>query len=155
MRGIKKIPQRKIAPDPKFDDVRLGKFINYVMERGKKSVAQQIVYSAFELISDKTKNDPLEIFDQAIKNIAPAVEVRGRRIGGANYQIPVVVSGERKLILAFRWLLNVARSKKGKPMAEKLASELMLAAKGEGDAIKKRDDVHRMAEANKAFAHFA
>jgi len=155
MRGIKKIPQRKIAPDPKFDDVRLGKFINYVMERGKKSVAQQIVYSAFELISDKTKNDPLEIFDQAIKNIAPAVEVRGRRIGRANYQIPVVVSGERKLILAFRWLLNVARSKKGKPMAEKLASELMLAAKGEGDAIKKRDDVHRMAEANKAFAHFA
>ena len=155
MRGRKKTPKRKIAPDPKFGNVKVAKFINYIMRRGKKTVAQKVVYQAFEIISNQTKGNPVEFFDKAIKNIAPALEVRGRRIGGANYQIPIVVQNERKLILAFRWLINAARAKKGKPMAQKLAEEIMAAAKGEGDAIKKREDVHRMAEANRAFAHFA
>lgn len=125
------------------------------MRRGKKSVAARIVYHSFEIISAKTKQDPLAIFEKALKNVQPQIEVRSRRVGGANYQIPVEVRGERKNALAFRWLLTAARSRKGRPMAEKLAEELMSAAKGEGSAVKKRDDVHRMAEANRAFAHFS
>lgn len=154
MRG-KQIPKRSIQPDPKFNNETISKFVNYVMERGKKSTAQKIVYDAFEIISQNTKRDPLEVFDQAMKNVTPNVEVRSRRIGGANYQIPVEVRGDRRNALAFRWILEAARSKKGKSMKDKLASELMSAAKGEGDAIKKREDVHRMAESNRAFAHFA
>ena len=155
MRGSKKSPKRKIAPDPKFGSVKVAKFVNYIMTRGKKSTAQQAVYGAFQIISDRTKSDPLEVFEKAIKNIAPNLEVRGRRIGGANYQIPVVVSSDRKMVLTYRWIIETARSKKGKPMAEKLANEIMAASKGEGDAIKKKEDIHRMAEANRAFAHFA
>jgi small subunit ribosomal protein S7 len=155
MRGSKKTPKRKIAPDPKFGSVKIAKFINYIMRRGKKATAQKIVYNSFRLISDKTKSDPMEIFEKAIKNVAPSLEVKGRRIGGANYQIPVVVSSERKLILAFRWIIESAKTKHGKPMTERLANEILAASKGEGDAIKKREDTHRMAEANRAFAHFA
>jgi len=155
MRGRKKTPKNKIAADPKFGSLKIAKFINYIMKDGKKSVAQSVVYGAFEIISNKTKGDSVEVFEKAIKNVAPALEVKGRRIGGANYQIPIVVSGERKLILAYRWIIDAARAKKGKPMAQKLAEEIMAAANGEGDSIKKREDTHRMAEANRAFAHFA
>lgn len=154
MRG-KQAPKRVIAPDPKFHNLAIAKLINKIMERGKKTVAQSIVYGCFEIIANVTKKDPLEIFDLALKNVSPVLEVKSRRVGGANYQVPMPVSGDRKLTLAYRWILEAARHKKGKPMAKKLAEELMAAAKGEGDSIKKRDDVHRMAEANKAFAHFA
>ncbi|MFA5031262.1 MAG: 30S ribosomal protein S7 [Patescibacteria group bacterium] len=154
MRG-KQAPKRDIQPDPKFNNEVIAKFVNYVMKRGKKSTAQRIVYDALEVISQSTKRDPIEVFDQALKNVIPNIEVRSRRIGGANYQIPVEVRGDRRHSLAFRWILEAARSKKGKSMKDKLASELMSAAKGEGDAIKKREDVHRMAESNRAFAHFA
>ena len=154
MRG-KQAPKRKIKPDPKFNNVMLAKFINYIMNDGKKSIAQKIVYGAFDFVSEKTKQDPMDVFDLAIKNVGPNVEVKGRRIGGANYQVPVVVSGDRKLQLANRWIIEASRKKKGKPMHLKLAEELMDAANGEGDAMKKKQDVHKMAEANKAFAHFA
>jgi len=124
------------------------------MLRGKKNVARSIVYGAFDIIKEQTKQEPLEVFKMAIKNVGPTIEVRSRRIGGANFQIPREVRGERRFQLAARWIKNVARSGKGKPMREKLAAELISAANNEGGAIKKRDEVHRMAEANKAFAHF-
>ena len=155
MRSRKKTPKHRIAPDPKFGSVKIAKFVNYIMQDGKKSTAQKVVYKAFDIISEKTKSDPLEVFDKAIKNISPALEVRGRRIGGANYQIPVPVGNDRKLVLAYRWLITATFKKKGKSMAIKLAEELMAAANNEGDAIKKKEDTHRMAEANRAFAHFA
>jgi len=154
MRG-KKAPKRKILPDPRYKSTNLAKFINYIMERGKKTVAQGIVYGAFEMLKEKTKQDPLEIFDQAIKNVTPSLEVKSRRVGGANYQIPIPVRGERKISLSYHWIIDAARHKKGKPMAEKLANELLEAYQNQGDAVKKRMDVHRMAEANRAFAHFA
>ena len=154
MRG-KPAPKRLIDPDPKYQNQVLAKFINYVMKDGKKSVAQKIVYNALDEIEKKTSQNPAELFDTALKNVLPLVEVRGRRIGGANYQIPIPVRGERKYSLAFRWILAAARTKKGRPMAEKLAAELMAAANKEGDAVKKKNDVHKMAEANRAFAHFA
>ena len=118
-------------------------------------MAQKVVYDALDVISAKTKGDPLVVFEEALKNVSPQLEVKSRRIGGANYQIPMVVSSDRRLVLAYRWLINAAQTKKGKPMAQKLAEELIAAAKGEGEAVKKREDVHRMAEANRAFAHFA
>lgn len=153
----KKAPKRKIAPDLLYGRTDVAKFINYVMRKGKKSIAQKIVYQAFDLIKERwpEKNDPLLVFEEAIKNVSPLLEVKSRRIGGANYQIPVAVSPERRFVLASRWILEAARSRKGKPMAEKLAEELILAAKGEGAAVKKKQDVQKMAEANKAFAHFA
>lgn len=154
MRG-KQAPKRKILPDPKYQSTVVAKFINYVMREGKKSTAQKVVYGAFDAMAEKTKADPLELFDEALKNITPIIEVRGRRIGGANYQVPVPVRGERKYALAFRWILDASRRKKGRPMAEKLAGELLAAVNKEGDAVKKKNDVHRMAEANRAFAHFA
>jgi len=154
MRG-KQAPKRKIKPDPKFNNVMIAKFINYIMEDGKKSIAQKIVYNAFDFISKKSKQDPIDVFDLAIKNVGPNLEVKGRRIGGANYQVPVVVSGDRRLQLAYRWIIDASHKKKGKPMHLKLAEELMDAANNEGDAMKKKMDVHKMAEANKAFAHFA
>ena len=154
MRG-KPAPKRIIAPDPKFSSVAIAKLINYVMERGKKSTAQAVIYNCFAIISEKTKQNPMDVFDKAMKNVTPILEVRSRRVGGANYQVPVEVRGDRKLTLAYRWLLIAARDRKGKPMAEKLADELIAASKNEGTAIKKREDVHRMAEANRAFAHFA
>ena len=155
MRG-KQAPKRTIKPDPKFGSTVIAKLTNYLMERGKKTIARAIVYKAFDIIAQKTKKDPLEVFETALKNIQPQVEVRSRRVGGANYQVPVEVKGDRKNMLAFRWLLEAARARKGKPMAGCLADELMAAAKSEGSAaVKKREDVHRMAESNRAFAHFA
>lgn len=154
MRG-KKAPKREIAPDPKYGRADIAKLTNYVMERGKKSTAQTIVYEAFDEIAEKSKRDPLEVFDTAIRNIAPSMEVRGRRVGGANYQIPFPVRAERRFTLACRWLLEAARKKKGKPMATKLAEEILAASQEQGDAFKKKLDVHKMAEANRAFAHFA
>lgn len=154
MRG-KKAPKRKIAPDHKFNSVLISRFVNQIMRRGKKSVAEDVVYTAFDYIGEKTKQDPLSIFEQAIKNVAPAVEVRSRRIGGANYQIPVEVRGGRKEALAFRWIIKAAKARRGKPMYLRLAVELIDASKKQGEAIKKREDMHRMAEANRAFAHFA
>lgn len=154
MRG-KKAPKREIAPDPKFARTDIAKLINYVMERGKKTVAQGIVYDAFVEISEKTKRDPLEVFDVALRNVGPSMEVRGKRVGGANYQIPYPVRAERRFTLACRWILEAARKKKGKRMATKLADELIAASTEQGDAFKKKMDVHKMAEANRAFAHFA
>lgn len=154
MRG-KQAPKREIVPDPKFQNVEVAKFINYVMRRGKKSTAQRIVYQSFDVIADKTKKSPLEIFETAIKNVAPTLEVKGRRIGGANYQIPIQVKAERRFLLACRWIIAASKERKGKPMQEKLAQELMDAAKKEGSAMKKREAVQKMAEANRAFAHFA
>jgi len=155
MRSSKQIPKHKIVPDPKFGSLKIAKFINYIMKNGKKSTAQRVVYGAFEFISEKIKSDPLEIFDKALKNIAPTLEVKGRRVGGANYQIPIVVGNDRKQVLAFRWLIAATAKRKGKSMSAKLAEELLAAANNEGEAIKKREDTHKMAEANRAFAHFA
>ncbi|MEK7132285.1 MAG: 30S ribosomal protein S7 [Patescibacteria group bacterium] len=154
MRG-KQAPRRDIVPDSRYNNVLVAKLINYVMYDGKKSVAQKVVYGAFDIMAAETKLPAPEVFDEAMKNVMPAVEVKSKRVGGANYQVPMPVRGDRKYALAFRWILLAARSRKGKPMSEKLAEELMLAAKNEGDAVKKRADVQRMAEANRAFAHFA
>jgi small subunit ribosomal protein S7 len=151
----KPAPRRVIAPDPKYGSVALAKFTNYVMERGKKSLARAIVYGAFDRIQAQAKRDPLEVFAAAVKNVAPAMEVKSKRVGGANYQVPFPVRGDRRQALAFRWLLGAARSRKGKPMADKLSEELLAASNNEGAAVKKRMDVQRMAEANRAFAHFA
>lgn len=154
MRG-KQAPRRKIGTDPKYANMGVSKFINYVMYDGKKSTAQKIVYAAFDRIAEKTQKDPLEVFETAIKNVSPLLEVKSKRVGGANYQIPLQVRAERRMQLAYRWLLTATRLKKGKPMAVKLADELLLAAENQGDAVKKKMDVQRMAEANRAFAHFA
>lgn len=152
----KQATKRVINPDPKYGDIRLAKFINNVMKKGKKSLAQKIVYDALKIIKSKTKTkEPLEIFNKALDNVSPILEVKSRRVGGATYQVPYEVRGVRREALAIRWILEVARNKKGKPMSEKLAQELMDASKNEGEAIKKRQNIHRMAEANKAFAHFA
>lgn len=146
---------RDILPDPKYGNVPIAKFINHLMRKGKKSTAQTVLYGAFDLIEKKHQQDPLAVFDTAIRNVGPLLEVKSRRIGGATYQVPREVRGERKFFLASNWILAAARAGKGKPMAIKLADELLLAAKNEGNAIKKRMDTHRMADANKAFAHFA
>ena len=147
--------KHKIAPDGVYNDVMVSQFINKVMKDGKKTIAQKIVYGAFEIIKEKTKKEPLEIFKLAIENASPLLEVKPKRIGGATYQVPMEVRGERKLALATKWILDGARAKKGKPMAEKLAQELIDVSMNQGSAMKKKADVHRMAEANKAFAHFA
>lgn len=147
--------KRKIAPERVYNDVVVAKLINKIMQKGKKSTAQRIVYSSFDVIKDKTKKEPLEIFKKAIDNISPLLEVKPKRIGGATYQVPMEVRQERKLTLALRWIIQAAKAKKGKPMYEKLSEELMAAANNEGVAIKKKNDTHRMAEANRAFAHFA
>lgn len=144
-----------MRPDPQCNNPLVGKFINLMMRDGKKSVAQKIMYDAFTIVSEKSKTDPLDIFDQAIKNVSPSIETKTRRVGGANYQVPVSVIGDRRYTLAFRWIIDSARSKKGKPMNMRLAEELLLAAQGEGDSVKKKLDVHKMAESNRAFAHFA
>ena len=154
MRG-KPVSKRKISPDPKFNSVVISKFVNYIMERGKKSVAQGIVYKCLDIISEKTKQDGLSVFNLALKNVSPSLEVKGRRIGGANYQVPIVVSNERKQVLAFRWIIDSAKAKKGKAMSEKLADEIIAASNNEGEAMKKKLTVHKMAESNRAFAHFA
>ncbi|MDP2638599.1 MAG: 30S ribosomal protein S7 [Candidatus Azambacteria bacterium] len=141
--------------DPIYNDPLVGKFINYIMSDGKKTVAAKVVYGSFDIIKTKTKNDPLDLFDKAIKSVSPSLEVKSRRVGGANYQVPRPVRPERKTLLAFRWIIAAAKAKKGKSMAERLAEELMLAANGEGAAFKKKLDTHRMAESNRAFAHFS
>lgn len=155
MRG--KVKNRNIAkPDIKFNSQKVEKFINYVMERGKKNTARKIVYASFDLIKDQAKvEDPMEVFDMALKNAGPTMEVRSRRVGGANYQVPREVRPERRSYLSMKWIIDAAKAKKGKPMHEKLSEEIILASKNEGEAIKKRENVHKMAEANKAFAHFA
>ncbi|MCR4322977.1 MAG: 30S ribosomal protein S7 [Candidatus Azambacteria bacterium] len=146
---------RELEPDYLYNNPIVAKFINIVMKAGKKTIAEKVVYGAFENIKKTMEKDPMEIFDAAIRNISPLVELKSKRIGGANYQVPREVRGERRLALAFRWLLIAANAKKGKPMAMKLSEEIMLAAKNEGAAVKKKLDTHRMAEANKAFAHFS
>lgn len=153
----RKVKNRNIAqPDLVYNSQRLGKFINNVMSSGKKETARKVVYGALDIIKEKTGNpNPLEVFDTALKNASPLVEVRSRRIGGANYQVPREVRPERRQALAMRWIITTARLKKGQPMAMKLADELIAASKNEGTAIKKREDTHKMAESNKAFAHFA
>jgi small subunit ribosomal protein S7 len=153
MRG--KTPKRKLNPDTKFGNLAIAKLINHIMSDGKKSTAQNVVYDCMELIKEKTKKEPLEIFEGAIRNVGPEVEVKSRRVGGGNYQIPISVNGERRTTLAYRWIVDAARSRKGAPMAEKLADELIAAFNKEGAAIKKRQDTYKMAEANRAFAHFA
>ncbi len=155
MRGKKQAPKRKILPDPKYGSPLVAKFVNYVMKEGKKSTAQKVVYDAFGIMEEKAKKPAVDVFNEAIKNISPLLEVRSKRVGGANYQIPIQVRAERRMQLAFRWILAAARSKKGKPMAIKLSNELLAAAENQGDAVKKKQDVQRMAEANRAFAHFA
>ena len=147
--------KHKVAPDRLYNDAEVAKFINKVMDSGRKSVAQRIVYQAFDIIKTQTKKEPLEMFKLAIENASPVLEVKPKRIGGATYQVPMEVRGERKLALAFRWIIDGARAKKGKAMSEKLAQELIDATNNQGSALKKKNDMHRMAEANKAFAHFA
>lgn len=148
--------KRDITPDPKYGDVLIAKCINHFMLDGKKSTARQVVYDALEEIRKATKGaDPVPFFTEAINNIGPQFEVKSRRVGGANYQVPREVRGDRRITLAFRWVIAASRAKKGKPMSKRFAEELILASKNEGSAIKKKLDTHRMAEANKAFAHFA
>lgn len=146
----------KIEPDFTYDSEKVAKLINYCMERGKKTTARSIVLRSFEVIKEKTKNpNPLEIFESALKNTGPTMEVRSRRVGGANYQIPREVRPERRQFLSMKWIIDAARAKKGKAMAEKLAEEIIAASNNEGEAVRKRENTHKMAEANKAFAHFA
>jgi small subunit ribosomal protein S7 len=150
----REVPKREILPDPKFGSQDVSKFINAIMQSGKKSVAERIVYGAFEQISGKGGKDPLEVFTAAIGNVKPLVEVKSRRVGGANYQVPVEVRPARRMALAMRWLRESARKRSEKTMGLRLAAELQEAAENRGGAVKKRDEVHRMAEANKAFSHF-
>lgn len=151
----KRIFEKRVFPDSKYANVLVSKFINNIMERGKKTKAEEIMYDAFDIIHEKTKKGGLNIFEQAIKNVSPLVEVKSRRVGGANYQVPIPVSGDRRTTLAIRWIKLAIKSRKGKKTSEKLADELVDASNKIGVAMKKREDVHRMAEANKAFAHFA
>ncbi len=151
----KRVYKKYYGPDSQYNRVDLGRFINYVMKDGKKSVAEKVVYNAFKKIKEVTKEDPISIFEKAMQNVSPVLEVVSKRVGGANYQVPREVTAERRFILASRWLIAASRAKKGKPMAERLAEEFIAASKNEGVAIKKKQDTHRMAEANRAFAHFA
>lgn len=153
----RKVKNRNIpSPDVLYNSEKVGKFINCIMKEGKKETARKVVYGAFDTIKIKAKvENPLEVFENAIRNAGPSMEVRSRRVGGANYQVPREVRPERRQALAFRWIIEAANTKKGKPMQEKLAEELIAASNNEGEAIKKRDNTHKMAEANKAFAHFA
>lgn len=149
-RAVKRI----IAPDAKYHSVDLARFINKVMLNGKKSTAERFVYEAFDIIEKDLKRNPLDVFEQALKNVTPVLEVKPRRVGGATYQVPIEIKADRRLALAMRWLRISARARKGRPMSERLAAELMDASRGQGATIKKREDTHRMAEANKAFVHY-
>jgi small subunit ribosomal protein S7 len=163
MAGKRTASETQLRPDPRFNDRMLAKFINCLMERGKKATSQRLVYDAMDIINEKLKKEtdpaapkePLPVFHRAINNVKPFVEVRSKRIGGANYQVPIPVNSKRQQSLAFRWIIDAVRGEKGRPMAKKLADELFNAARGEGKAMGTRDQTHRMAEANKAFAHFA
>ena len=150
----REVPKRDILPDPKFGSVEVSKFVNAIMQDGKKSVAERIVYGAFDQIKEKTGKDPLEVFAAAMNNVKPVVEVKSRRVGGANYQVPVEVRPSRRTALAMRWLREFARKRSEKSMGQRLAAEMLEAAENRGGAVKKRDEPHRMAEANKAFSHF-
>jgi len=150
----REVSRREILPDPKYKNTLVAKFINKIMERGKKSVAERILYRAMEIIQERTKEDPLKVFEKSVNNVKPVIEVKSRRVGGATYQVPTEIRPERRTALAIRWLLSYAQERSEKSMEEKLAAELMDAANNRGGAIKKREDVHKMAEANKAFAHY-
>ena len=150
----REVPKREILPDPKFGSVDVAKFVNVLMLSGKKSVAENIIYNAFDQIQGKSGKDPMEVFMGALNNVKPMVEVKGRRVGGANYQVPVEVRPQRRMALSMRWLREAALKRSEKSMSQRLAGELMDAAEGRGGAMRKRDEVHRMAEANKAFSHF-
>ena len=150
----REVPKRKIIPDPKFKDKLVAKFTNSLMLSGKKATAESILYGAFDVIRDRFKEEPIEVFRKALDNVKPKLEVKSRRVGGATYQVPVEIRGDRRVALAMRWLIGSARGRPGKSMAEKLSNELMDAAQGQGATIKKREDTHRMAEANKAFSHY-
>ena len=150
----REVPKRKILPDPVFNDLVLSKFTNCLMKNGKKATAENIVYGAFEIIEGRTKEDPLLVFRKAIENTEPLVEVKSRRVGGSTYQVPIEVRPSRRTALAMRWLIDYSRRRGGKTMREKLASELIEASHNRGGAVKKREDTHRMAEANKAFSHY-
>ncbi|OIN88792.1 30S ribosomal protein S7 [Candidatus Berkelbacteria bacterium CG_4_9_14_0_2_um_filter_42_30] len=154
-RGHQKLRKRELTPDRKFGSRLIAKFINYLMQRGKKSVAEKVVYAALEKSAKKLNVEPLEVLDRVLKNVAPLLEVKAKRIGGANYQVPIEVNRERKETLALRWVIAAAKARRGVPMAEKLSLEIIDACNNTGAAIKKKEDTHRMAEANKAFAHFA
>lgn len=151
----KKKEDRGLKLDPKYNNLLITRFINRLMKQGKKSVAQKVLYGALDIIKENLEKNPIEVFDKAIKNVSPLLEVRSRRVGGAHYQIPFEVRGDRRQALAIRWLIMAARARKGKPMSEKLAQELMDASNNTGAAIKRKNDTHRMAEANRAFARFA
>jgi small subunit ribosomal protein S7 len=151
----KKTYKKNLKPDQKYNNLLISKFINSIMLQGKRTAAEGILYEAFDIIHEKTKKGGLNVFEQALKNVSPLVELKSRRVGGANYQVPIPVSGERRTTLAIRWIKDAVRNKKGKKMAEKLSDELIDASNKIGLAMKKREDVHRMADANKAFAHFA
>jgi small subunit ribosomal protein S7 len=150
----REVPKREITPDPKFRSETVAKFINVVMRSGKKSAAEKIVYGALNTMAERSKKDPIEMFNQALTNVRPLVEVKSRRVGGATYQVPVEVRSGRQTALAMRWVVDAARERSGKSMAARMADELMDAAERRGNAVKKREDVHRMAEANKAFSHY-
>ena len=150
----REVPKREILPDPKFGNVEVSKFVNVLMTRGKKSVAERIIYGALNTIKSKSGKDPIEVFIQALQNARPMVEVKSRRVGGANYQVPVEVRPVRRIALAMRWLREAAQKRGEKSMGQRLAAELLEASEGRGGAVKKREEVHRMAEANKAFSHF-
>jgi len=154
-RGYQKLKKRELSADRKFGSTVITKFINYLMERGKKSVAERVVYIALEESAKKLNSEPLEVLDRLLKNVAPLLEVKAKRIGGANYQVPVEVNRERKETLALRWVIAAAKARRGAPMVKKLSMEIIDAYNNTGAAIKKKEDTHRMAEANKAFAHFA
>ncbi|MCK4525110.1 MAG: 30S ribosomal protein S7 [Candidatus Andersenbacteria bacterium] len=151
----KKKIDRGIKPDFRYNNALLARFINYIMEDGKRTVAIKVVYSALDIVKEKTKKDPIEAFEEAFNKVAPILEVKSKRIGGATYQVPIEVRGDRRMQLAFRWLIGAAKEKKGKPMSVKLAEEIVDIINGTGSSMKKREDVQKMAEANRAFAHFA
>ncbi len=148
------VEKRKILPDPKFQDRLVTKFVNDLMRKGKKSTAESICYGAFDIVADRTKDEPLKIFKKALENVKPVLEVKSRRVGGATYQVPVEVRQERRLALGMRWLISYSKDRGEKTMQEKLAAEIMDASNNRGNAVKKREDTHKMAEANKAFAHY-
>ncbi len=150
----KRSDKRRTMADPRYNDVTLAKFVNNVMEKGNKSKARSIVYEAFSIVADKTKEDPLEVFRKAMNNVGPSIEIRPRRVGGATYQVPMEVREERRIALAIRWIKKFASERRERSMAAKLASEIVAAASGEGGAIRRRDEMHRMADANRAFSHF-
>ena len=150
----KAAPKRKILPDPKYGNLRVAKFMNQIMKNGKKSLAESIVYGAFKEITEKTKKEPVEVFEKALESVGPMVEVKARRVGGATYQVPLEVRPARRQALAMRWLVNSARARNEKTMTLRLAQELLDASEGKGEAIKKKEDTHRIADANRAFSHF-